>query len=172
MKKTIKISIIIFSVFLLTIFITKSGESSSSINNSGLLKWHNYFRSLHGVPGLRWSRQLQNLAQNWANYLARTKSWKHRPRNRYGENIYWIRGASPRSKNVVKSWYDEINYYNYNRPGFSMKTGHFTQVVWKNSRYLGCGWAQARDGGYYVVCNYNPPGNYRGRFSSNVPRRR
>lgn len=44
-----------------------------------------------------------------------------------------------------------------------MATGHFTQVVWKATKRLGCGQA-----GKFVVCNYYPAGNVQGQFRDNV----
>jgi PadR family transcriptional regulator len=39
--------------------------------------------------------------------------------------------------------------------------GHYTQIVWSNTREVGCG--VARDSNREVwVCNYNPPGNWIG----------
>ncbi len=96
----------------------------------------------------------------------------HRPNNKAGENVFmaWssqrqfdVDGAQP-----VQSWYDEVKLYNFSNPGFSMQTGHFTQVVWKNSSKLGCGKAKAADSKVFVVCNYDPPGNFQGRFPQNV----
>ena len=63
-------------------------------------------------------------------------------------------------------WYDEINDpgYDYNKPGFSMGTGHFTQVVWENCTYVGHGIVNG-----YVCARYNPPGNYADQFTKFVP---
>lgn len=47
-------------------------------------------------------------------------------------------------------------------------SGHFTQVIWKNSTYLGVG-AVVWEKGLFVVCNYEPPGNIIGAFVVNVP---
>ncbi len=70
---------------------------------------------------------------------------------------------------ATDAWYNEIKLYNFNRPGFSMSTGHFTQVVWKGSQKLGAGFAITRDGkSLYVVAQYSPPGNYMGQFEQNV----
>ena len=70
---------------------------------------------------------------------------------------------------ATDDWYNEIKQYNFNSPGFSMGTGHFTQVVWKGSQKLGVGYAITQDGkGLYVVAQYSPPGNYMGQFGSNV----
>jgi hypothetical protein len=67
------------------------------------------------------------------------------------------------------SWYDEIKLYNFNRPGFAMATGHFTQVVWKGSQKLGIGFGVTSDGkSVYIVAQYSPPGNYMGQFEQNV----
>jgi hypothetical protein len=70
---------------------------------------------------------------------------------------------------ATDSWYNEIKLYNFNRPGFSMDTGHFTQVVWKGSQKVGVGFAITGDGKtLYVVAQYSPPGNYQGQFGQNV----
>ena len=61
-------------------------------------------------------------------------------------------------------WYEEVSKYDYNKPGLSANTAHFTQVVWKDTEKIGCGVA----GGKYVVCRYYPSGNYKGRFENNV----
>lgn len=49
-----------------------------------------------------------------------------------GQNLYLktVIGADlmVRGQEVVDSWYNEINSYNYSQPGFSSSTGHFTQV--------------------------------------------
>ena len=65
-------------------------------------------------------------------------------------------------------WYDEIKDYDFNKASFIPGTGHFTQVVWKNSREVGFGVAQASDGSFYAVANYFPAGNWSGEFRENV----
>lgn len=64
-------------------------------------------------------------------------------------------------------WYDEVKTYDYNKPGFSLQTGHFTQVVWKGSTKLGFG--SAKVGDYTAnVGLYSPPGNMLDDFKGNV----
>lgn len=76
--------------------------------------------------------------------------------------------------NAIKLWYDEIQYYDWNNPGFSSAAGHFTQVVWRSSVEIGIGIATVPDATYRirsVVCiSYRPPGNYLGQFEQNVLR--
>lgn len=50
----------------------------------------------------------------------------------------------------------------------TLKTGHFTQIVWRESRELGVGMARNRAGEVFIVANYDPPGNYIGSFKKNV----
>ena len=47
--------------------------------------------------------------------------------------------------------------------------GHFTQVVWKSSQRLGIAKAKSSSGWTYVCASYDPPGNYAGQFTANVP---
>lgn len=61
--------------------------------------------------------------------------------------------------------------YDFNNGGFSGGTGHFTQVVWKESTVLGIGRAESKKGGMkcaYIVGRYKPAGNMGGRFEENV----
>lgn len=102
--------------------------------------------------------------------LASEEKMYHRPNNKYGENISWVSAGSPDGTHATRSFYNEIRYYNFDKPDFSMATGHFTAVVWRNSRYLGIGVAKSRTGGTYLVANYDPPGNVLGQFKENVPR--
>jgi hypothetical protein len=58
--------------------------------------------------------------------------------------------------------YDEVANYNYNNPGQSSGTGHFTQLVWKSSVSIGCARCGGKGDKYYetyIVSNYYPKGN-------------
>ena len=63
--------------------------------------------------------------------------------------------------------------YQFNRGSQNKGTGHFTQVVWKESTLLGIGRAESEQGGMkcaYIVGRYKPAGNYIGEYQQNVPR--
>jgi hypothetical protein len=69
----------------------------------------------------------------------------------------------------TNSWYNGIKYYNFRSGGFSMQTGSFTQLVWKNSRLLGVGIAYTDSGrSAYIVAQYTPPGNFGNEYQDNV----
>ncbi|CAF1382972.1 unnamed protein product [Didymodactylos carnosus] len=138
---------------------------------------HNQYRRKHCVPVMTLDSNLNNKAQQYAQYLAQNNVFQHSNHQGMGENLWMISTTGELIQNgadAVKAWYDEISSYNYGRPGFSMATGHFTQVVWRASNRLGIGAAIGNNGGWkklYVVANYAPPGNYLGEFEKNVPRR-
>ncbi len=137
--------------------------ASSSIPQE-MVNAHNQWRSKLGLPPLRWSDEIANYAQEWANHLAATGSFEHRTEHRYGENLFMASGRQYSPTEVVNDWGSEVAYYDYAtnscRPG--EMCGHYTQVVWRDTTEVGC--AVARSGNREVwVCNYNPPGNYRGQ---------
>ena len=133
---------------------------------------HNKYRKKHHVGNLVLSKDLCNIAQKYAESLARSGNFAHSSNtyngNPLGENLFACYGMKITGKTMTDDWYNEINDYNFNRPGFTSGTGHFTQVVWKGSKQVGFGYAQARDGYYYGVANYYPAGNYMNEFEDNV----
>ena len=76
---------------------------------------------------------------------------------------------------AIDAWANEESDYNYQTTGFSEQTGHFTQLVWQNTRRVGCGavWCGDKKGDngafhWFMVCEYMPRGNVIGRFQQNV----
>ena len=136
------------------------------------LEAHNKYRRKHHVGDLVLSKDLCNIAQRYAETMARTGNFAHSHAKyngkNMGENLFACYGLKISGKMMTDDWYNEVNQYNFNNPGFVSGTGHFTQVVWKDSREVGFGYAQARDGYYYGVANYYPAGNYLNEFEDNV----
>lgn len=75
-------------------------------------------------------------------------------------------GAESASESI-QMWVNERGKYKYATGGFSGDTGHFTQVVWKGSKTVGCHRKKC-GGSWLVACEYKPPGNYEGKFQENV----
>uniref|UniRef100_A0A0K8RGN4 Putative antigen 5 protein n=1 Tax=Ixodes ricinus TaxID=34613 RepID=A0A0K8RGN4_IXORI len=162
----------------------KLGKSKFKAKKGGIqeafVNWHNHYRKRHRVPYLKYHSDLGAMAKNWANYIAYYNLYQHRPQSgrlTYGENIYWLTNVPEKykisPKSVVTLWYDEIKLYDYNYPYFESSTAHFTQVVWKETQYVGCGWARSpQTKVLFVVCNYWRQGNMAGEFRANVLRRR
>ncbi|XP_016956504.1 Golgi-associated plant pathogenesis-related protein 1 isoform X1 [Drosophila biarmipes] len=150
----------------------KNGEMSAQQFEQEVLNAHNSYRAKHGASPLKLSPKLNQLASEWAKYLLSRNCMEHRPNSGFGENIYMASGGNLEGSDAVRSWYEEIRHFNWNNPSFQGNTGHFTQVVWKSSTELGVGFAR-RGNTIYIVCNYNPPGNYNNLYKENVdpPRR-
>lgn len=68
---------------------------------------------------------------------------------------------------AIDGWGNEEKDYSYSDAVFSETTGHFTQLVWKATTQVGCGAFNCPDG-WYFTCEYYPPGNVPGAFTSNV----
>jgi pathogenesis-related protein 1 len=134
------------------------------------LDYHNKVRADVGSPALQWSADLAKFAQEWADHLASLGcDMQHRPhsgqwQSKYGENIFWGSGSSYTALSASESWYDEIKDYTYGVLDNTnwYKTGHYTQMVWKNTTHVGIGAAKCSDGAIIIVANYDPPGNYMG----------
>lgn len=128
-----------------------------------MLNAHNQWRQQTGVPALTWSDDLAQHAQSWANHLAKDNfRLYHRPNNPYGENLTWAAHQKLSPTQVVNMWGDEVKQYNYETNQCSGVCGHYTQLVWQKTTQVGCARVSAQSQELWV-CNYNPPGNYRGQ---------
>jgi pathogenesis-related protein 1 len=136
----------------------------------GITEAHNKFRRKtgSGLPELVWDDEVAAYAQRWADHLKSTNgcSMQHRRgssrEKSYGENLAWASGKELEPEDVVQMWYDEIKYYNYASNSCSGVCGHYTQVIWRDSKKVGCGMAKCGRSEVWV-CNYDPPGNWVGR---------
>jgi len=146
-----------------------AGSPLSQEDARQMVSQHNQVRAQVGVPPVRWSEQLADHAQQWADHLAATScGLQHRPRSGqwrrvYGENLFMGTVGYYGIADAVKEWADEKKLY----PGGPYQAswrgvGHYTQIVWRDTRQIGCATSVCR-GNLVVVCNYDPPGNYIGQ---------
>ena len=134
------------------------------------LDFHNKVRADVGIFALNWSAKLAKFAQQWADHLASEGCiLQHRPNSGvwatiYGENIFWGSGSDYTVMDATESWYSEIKKYTHGVQTNDnwYKTGHYTQMVWRNTTHVGIGVARCKNGGMIIVANYDPPGNYMG----------
>ncbi|SMN21738.1 similar to Saccharomyces cerevisiae YJL078C PRY3 Cell wall protein with a role in mating efficiency [Maudiozyma saulgeensis] len=161
----------IFSVLLILLFHTTrifafnaTYALSPSLQQS-VLDEHNRLRALHvDTPPLVWDDALASFAQDWAAKYDCSGILTH-SQEPYGENL----AIGYTAIEATDAWYDEIRFYNYSDPQYSETTGHFTQMVWKDSNKLGCALRNCYNAWtFYFVCEYDPPGNYIGDFSFEV----
>lgn len=123
---------------------------------------HNAARALVGVPAISWDATVAAYAQNYANQR-KADCKVLLSGGIYGENIEVSHGAIT-GTDAVKLWVAlKTNYdYNTNTCIGNAECGEYTQVVWSDSIRLGCGKVTCDNGGTFIVCNYDPPGNVKG----------
>ena len=135
------------------------------------LAYHNKVRADVGVGPLTWSPQLAEFAQKWANNLVSDGKCKleHRPgsgewKGNYGENIAMLVPNKNAALESSEMWYSEISkFQNVTLDNTNWyAAGHYSQMVWRNTKSVGIGSAKCSNGYYIVVANYDPPGNYMG----------
>ena len=120
---------------------------------------HNRYRSVHGAPPVKWDSDLADQAQEYADRC----EFKHSGMVNVGENLGW---GFRSMESVIAAWYSElVNVDDFDTLDFAPDTGHFTQVVWRSTKTIGC--AKAQQCALWI-CQYSPPGNYRGQFQKNV----
>jgi pathogenesis-related protein 1 len=148
--------------------VTPPAQKNSGATASGdafareMLAAHNAIRASVQVPALAWSEKLAAVAQAWANTLSERHRFEHQPNSPYGENLFEIAGREATPAEVTDTWAAEADDYDYKANSCHGVCGHYTQLVWRTTREVGC--AAAQGGGREIVaCEYDPPGNRQGQ---------
>ncbi|KAB7495208.1 CRISP/Allergen/PR-1 [Armadillidium nasatum] len=129
---------------------------------------------------MKWDNELAAVAQKLANQC----EFKHdcnecryilnRKRINYvGQNIAYS-ASNPKASDKMAKFLEGANLWYSKEVGdfkddyvakykFGTKYGHYSQLIWANSCYLGCGGSIYKKGDFYhyeIVCNYGEAGNF------------
>ncbi len=148
------------------------------------LQLHNETRHAVGLEPLKWNYALAEFAQKWATKDTGVHSTdKERqnivPGDGAGENL--AQGYDSEKQitvqTLIQGWIDEKQFLQSDKKTCTpnpknIPCGHYTQMVWRTSTELGCGIIHnsnsftidpgSKGKASYLVCIYNPGGNYDG----------
>jgi hypothetical protein len=128
---------------------------------------HNLARAEVGLAPLAWSDALARDAQAWARHLAERGLYAHaspEQRRGQGENIwrgpkgYWSPSDTIGFFIAEKRHFRPGTFPDVSRTGMWRDVGHYTQVIWPQTREVGCGLAETSNE-EVLVCRYWPAGN-------------
>lgn len=163
-------------LLLLLLLLTATGPTTALTEDEKqtMVELHNHYRAQVSPPAsdmlqMRWDDELAAFAKAYAQKCV----WEHnKERGRRGENLFAITDEGMDVPLAVGNWHEEHEHYNLSTatcdPG--QMCGHYTQVVWSKTERIGCGshFCETLQGVeeaniHLLVCNYEPPGNVKGR---------
>lgn len=137
---------------------TQPSQPSSS-SSSVWVNEHNRVRANVNQGAVSWNDQIAQGAQSYAarcQFQHSAQTDRMLGQTQLGENLAW---GSPYESyddaKMVKMWEDEKNQYTY-PAGPSSATGHYTQIVNKGVKQIGCGCAKCDNNtSKMCVCRYD-----------------
>jgi hypothetical protein len=136
-----------------------------------LLAKHNEARDAKRLPRLTWSPALAAAAIPWGQTVAKDGNLRHsakESRPGQGENIWMGTAHFYSLEHMMDRFLDEERMF---RPGVFPEVtttkkwedvAHYTQIIWPETREVGCALVTANDRDA-LVCRYSPPGNVFGQ---------
>ena len=129
----------------------------------------NAIRDIHQVEALSPAREIETIAQSFANKVAKSGNLDYSNNTFRGEElgeILFYYSSDCDAETVVESWNQDAKKFRYNSK--NQGASSFAQLVWKSSKYIGLGVSKDTKGGTYIVANFYPAGNVAGQFQDNV----
>lgn len=134
---------------------------------------HNEERESLGLSPLAWDSTLAADAARYAREMARTNIFRHSPRASRtvpsGENLWMGSRGLYDYEVMIGSFLDEKRLFRRGGklPDLSLSgrwedVGHYTQIIWRSTRKVGCALAEGESYDY-LVCRYFPAGNQFGK---------
>lgn len=141
-----------------------------------MIERHNYYRKEHQVEELERNSELEKIAQETAEYMLEfdqifTTKEKYKG-DFLGQSSFYIRNSKKEpvdGEKIADKWYKEVKNYDFERPNSKKqkKTINFTNMIWKNTENIGCGYACNKKE-CYGCCVYYPSNSYEYLYSKNV----
>ena len=154
---------------------TTSKNSELKINFlEEIFNRNNEHREKHGVSLLKLNPYLTTKASEYAHLMAENNCIMNKEIEYLGEkcgiNICVKKNDKYDGKMICDEWYEEIKEYNFinMKDNDFEKVKNFTQLIWKDSKNVGFGWASSSKGIFYYVGVYYPRGNIKGKYQENI----
>ena len=151
----------------------KKNKSSGNFDINGLkndlILEINEVREMHQVSGLSPNREIDSIAQSFANKIAKKGQLDYSNNQYNGEElgeILFYYSSDCDAETVIETWNEDSKNFKYNSK--NPQASSFAQIVWKSSKFIGLGVSKDSKGGTYIVANFYPGGNVVGQFADNV----
>ena len=163
-------SIIVLGLLATCVPACAAGQEDAPPIADRFLASQNAERASLGLSPLRWDPALEVAAKTYAAELAASGKWQHssdESRVGQGENLWMGTHGAFREDEMVGAWLAERSMF---RPGTFPSVsatgnwedvGHYTQIIWRGDRSVGCGLSSSPQFDY-LVCRYASPGNVMG----------
>ena len=136
-----------------------------------LLALHNRERAAVGAAPLAWDPALARAAAAYGPALERLGRLAHSApaaRPGQGENLWMGTRGAYQLEDMAGGWAGERRLFrpgtfpNVSRSGQWSDVGHYTQMIWKDTRRVGCA-VHTGAAWDFLICRYSPPGNVVGQ---------
>ncbi|KAL5213252.1 hypothetical protein ABZP36_024099 [Zizania latifolia] len=121
-----------------------------------------HLRAIHGLRPLKWSSDLAEQAARWADQYKGDCAAAAAT----GVNVFRGYGGSVwQPSDAVTAWAEEAQHYDYgsNACAAGKKCGRYKQMMWRDSKQVGCASVSCASGETLMACHYEPQGNVMGQ---------